>query len=545
MKTKAMAIIILTLFLASMLSMAFNIAPATAISGTNVKGYWHFDEGAGNIAYDSSDYANDGILSGGKFGNALQFDGVGDYVEVPADPSLNFGYVSHTVELWFKPTELPTGTHYMVLYHSVGGGWGINQYGYNLYVYRTYSSPKLQMGGYFTAEDIGQWIHIAIVFDASTKKMIGYKNGYYVAEGSVEYSWGGMPMGPTTIGRVVGAIDEVRISNATRTSFDLIAPPSVDANTVGLWHFDEGTGSIAYDSSLNANHGTIYGATWTGTPPTWVEGKYGKALSFDGMDDYIGIPGTDFSFMTEDNDFTVELWFKTSDTSSAFRTIFIKRTTSGPHVGEITIRPDHKLQVDSWNGAQWFGAYTPFTVNDGMWHHVVLVHFFTGYITGYCDGVSFGDSPTEIGTTGNNEDVRVGSDTALGRFFPGVIDEVRIWDIALPAEVVAVAATGTMEYLDIAGLVIFTSVFEDLPDSGTVTIQILADPGVSITGVDIHRLTPKRKYAYVGACATGTLIDDFSISVEFCFGSPPCKTIHLWLYLNTGEHIGVNLQRAR
>ena len=51
---------------------------------------------------------------------------------------------------------------------------------------------------------------------------------------------------------------------------------------VGAWHFDEGQGNIAHDSSGNNNHGTIYGAKW-------VDGKFGKALEFDGVDDYVEI----------------------------------------------------------------------------------------------------------------------------------------------------------------------------------------------------------------------------------------------------------------
>jgi len=47
---------------------------------------------------------------------------------------------------------------------------------------------------------------------------------------------------------------------------------------VGWWRFDEGAGNIVSDSSGHGNDGTIYGATW-------VDGKHGKALSFDGVED--------------------------------------------------------------------------------------------------------------------------------------------------------------------------------------------------------------------------------------------------------------------
>ena len=66
-----------------------------------------------------------------------------------------------------------------------------------------------------------------------------------------------------------------------------ILPAGVQAQSddglVAEWHFDEGAGSVLKDSSGNGNDGVIYGATW-------VDGKYGKALSFDGVDDYISVP---------------------------------------------------------------------------------------------------------------------------------------------------------------------------------------------------------------------------------------------------------------
>jgi len=53
---------------------------------------------------------------------------------------------------------------------------------------------------------------------------------------------------------------------------------------VGYWRLDEGVGTIAFDSSGNNNHGTLVNG------PSWVNGKYGKALNFDGIDDYASIP---------------------------------------------------------------------------------------------------------------------------------------------------------------------------------------------------------------------------------------------------------------
>jgi len=71
-----------------------------------------------------------------------------------------------------------------------------------------------------------------------------------------------------------------------------------DDGLVAGWHFDEGSGSVAKDSSGNGNDGTIHGATW-------VDGKFGKALSFDGEDDYVSVTTP---LTNVENTFTMELW---------------------------------------------------------------------------------------------------------------------------------------------------------------------------------------------------------------------------------------------
>jgi N-acetylneuraminic acid mutarotase len=52
---------------------------------------------------------------------------------------------------------------------------------------------------------------------------------------------------------------------------------------VGWWKFDETSGTVAYDSSGNGNDGNLTNG------PTWVSGKIGGALSFDGVDDFVHV----------------------------------------------------------------------------------------------------------------------------------------------------------------------------------------------------------------------------------------------------------------
>ena len=306
MKTKLIATIMLILFLASMLSMAF-VAPIKATPDSGIVGLWHFDEGTGSTAYDSSGCGNDGTLSGGKFGNALYFDGVDDYVNIPDNPTLDLtGDI--TLEAWIliKSFSTSEGFHMYIIGKDSAG-----QRSYGIGVDLTWMYPKkpfviiFHPGGSYkiawgtTDLVIDQWYHIAGVFDATNDELTLYVDGVSqptvtdtssINPGNADLRIGGREY--TGNGCYFnGLIDEVRISDSVRytTTFTLPnAPFSKDVNTVGLWHFDESTGLEAKDESDNHNDGIIYGGSWAG--PTWTTGLYGGALHFDGKDDYVKVP---------------------------------------------------------------------------------------------------------------------------------------------------------------------------------------------------------------------------------------------------------------
>jgi hypothetical protein len=77
-----------------------------ALSTTGLIGCWKFDEGTGTTAHDSSGNFKDGKIYGatwtsGKVGNALQFDGVDDYVYIPSLYT-SPGPSELTVAVWIK-----------------------------------------------------------------------------------------------------------------------------------------------------------------------------------------------------------------------------------------------------------------------------------------------------------------------------------------------------------------------------------------------------------------------------------------------------------
>jgi len=91
MKVKCLLICVAVLFIAGLLTTTSyaKIDPQTCV------GMWLFDEGSGNVAKDSSGNENDGEFVenpkwvDGELGKALEFDGIGSYVDCGEDESLN------------------------------------------------------------------------------------------------------------------------------------------------------------------------------------------------------------------------------------------------------------------------------------------------------------------------------------------------------------------------------------------------------------------------------------------------------------------------
>ena len=69
---------------------------------------------------------------------------------------------------------------------------------------------------------------------------------------------------------------------------------------VAIWPLDEGSGDKVTDASGNGHDGAFASGE-----PQWVDGKFGKALSFDGVDDWVEMNDP---VVGETVDFTIGCW---------------------------------------------------------------------------------------------------------------------------------------------------------------------------------------------------------------------------------------------
>ncbi|QDU31402.1 Serine/threonine-protein kinase PknB [Anatilimnocola aggregata] len=128
------------------------------------------------------------------------------------------------------------------------------------------------------AEVEGEKSHLAAVFDGTSIRL--FKDGvlqgasvadqefvsrpYQIVIGADPTGKKGpqLPVSPSAV--FDGIIDEVRISKVARYTGDFKPDPrfTPDADTIALYHFDEGSGDTAFDSSDNKHHAKIVGAKW-------------------------------------------------------------------------------------------------------------------------------------------------------------------------------------------------------------------------------------------------------------------------------------------
>jgi hypothetical protein len=366
--------------------------------------------------------------------NALQFDGMNDYVQLPNQ--FNVGSNNFTFEVWVNPAV----TTYSIVFAQDIGGDANQQFRLattstmaDFAISGAASVPYLQLTTPANTVPTNEWTHLAVVRNGTTISL--YINGILQATGSsalIDNQSGADPTKPFRIGargalsntngenNFNGAIDELRYWNIARTVAQIKArlfeSPAVNAsNLVAMYKFDTGSGTVLVNSCTNTPgiNGTITnGPAWVASPITYSE----NAINLDGTNDVVAVGAPN----PANSSFTREAWVNIPS-----------------HAGNLNIISSNMSPFWISGGVLKAGIANNYTlVNDiaafplNTWVHVaVTFDDAANTMKLYRDGVLV-NTNSAVAASYTAENTFIGSHQGTGSFFSGSIDEVRFWNVA-------------------------------------------------------------------------------------------------------------------
>ena len=213
--------------------------------------------------------------------------------------------------------------------------------------------------------------------------------------------------------------------NANATDFTItftVATAAPAAGLVAAYGFEETTGLQVNDASGGGRTGTIAGATRTSA------GRFGRALSFDGVNDMVTVPDSNALDLT--GTMTLEAWVNPR-TLSGWRSLILKErqgllayamyanTDTGIPSGEVSTPSNRDVRGPS-----------PLPLN--TWTHVAVT-YNASILRLYVNGSQVSSRAVSGPVVTSSNPLRLGGNTIWAEYFDGVLDEVRLYNRVLSA----------------------------------------------------------------------------------------------------------------
>ena len=189
---------------------------------------------------------------------------------------------------------------------------------------------------------------------------------------------------------------------------------------MAAYGFNEGSGTVVSDVSGNGNNGTITGATWT------TSGKYGNALTFNGTNALVAINNAASLQLT--SGMTLEAWVYPTTVSSAWRDVIYKGNDN--YYLEGTSSKSSRPAAGAILGGVYGEVYGTAALTANTWAHLAAT-YDGATMRLYVNGVQVSSLAKTGPIATSTNPLQIGGDSIYGQYFPGTIDEIRIYNRAL------------------------------------------------------------------------------------------------------------------
>jgi streptogramin lyase len=197
---------------------------------------------------------------------------------------------------------------------------------------------------------------------------------------------------------------------------------AAEGGPTAAYAFDEGSGTAAKDAAG--------GHEGTATAPTWVEGKYGKALSFNGTSSCVTVPNS--ADLQLSGAFSLEAWIKPTNNTQWAPLIFKEAENFyGYSLFFGAFEAGHLqgyIANESW---QYTEVESPEKLTANTWAHVAMTSDGTT-LKLYVNGKQIDSAPARAAMESKGP-LQIGCAKNFGEYFSGTIDNVRLYNRALSA----------------------------------------------------------------------------------------------------------------
>jgi len=428
-------------------------------------GYWKGESNANDklSVYTGVPYGGFSYVTG-KVGQAFKFDGIDDYVNLPGFNAITLfpSGCDFTIETWVNAS---TQSNWQVFLMGVEGygRWGMQLANGNWGIALGSTNRDVIPATY------NQWHHIVEVAASSGGSCVitFYDNGN--AAGSISQGReGGYLGGVCNFGACsgpnrffTGMVDELAVYNRPLTLAEIQehynnglqgkdycnmsagAPPEPCPSGMGGYWKGEGN---ALDSSGNGNNGQLMNGA-TATTPGIVE----HAFSFDGITQYVEIPHS--NSLNLGGSLSLEAWIKWNGNNPTDYILLQKGAWSPPYSYSVQLRPHHSWIDFDYTTQSGLSQIIRFNygIPANQWAHLVVTFDYNSkqaflYANNqkispsqvfYHDGGNPGNwvyawinSPVQENTL----PLRIGgsgASTPSYTYFPGLVDEVAVYNTVL------------------------------------------------------------------------------------------------------------------
>lgn len=414
-----------------------SFGPDQSYLSNGLVGYWKMDEsswnGTAGEVKDLSGNNYNGTRQGnattatGKYGFGGTFDGTGDGVALGDVANLS-GASGITIASWFYTNS---NIHETIISRSLTMAGSIRGYDLSTNFDGNFELTITTTGTGTSSRAVwdtgvsatnSTWQHVTATYNGITNTATLYINGIQRAS-SNSVTTGIMADGAdnTNIGCwedgcvtnfTNGNIDELRLYNRALSPVEVAKLSAWAPGPVVYYKFDEGVGTSSInDSSGNGFTGTMNGSM---TNNNWVPGKYGTALDFDGVNDYVS---ANYNVGTA---MSVSFWVNPDRVNNNQDTMF---TWDQTYARSIMFYSSRWNFYDAGVIDIWPTTPTP-TV--GEWHFVSANFVSGGNAYLYIDGILVG-SQTGIGTP-TTSSLNIGGASVSSSYFDGRIDDLKVYN---------------------------------------------------------------------------------------------------------------------